>query len=76
MHEMVRVLRCGGYLIYNDLTVPTLIAEIGRRLAPVAGYPTESALEGIATAAGLAQAHRARRFAEIEIVWRKGCGSD
>ena len=69
--EMVRVLRPGGYLIYTDLTVPGWLAEVGRRLLPVMGFPSERALDTFATEAGLSPVFRSRSFVELDKIWQK-----
>jgi ubiquinone/menaquinone biosynthesis C-methylase UbiE len=59
-HEMIRVLRAGGYLIYSDLMLPSRLAAVGRRLMPFVGFPSTKLVESLASEAGLTKVYQSR----------------
>jgi len=69
--EMVRVLRTGGYLIYSDHVFPSWLAKAGQRIISFLGFPYASAIESLATRAGLAKVYEARRGRHIDAIWLK-----
>jgi len=69
--EMTRVLRPGGYLIYNDFIVPGWLAALGRRLLPSAGFPTRSAISTLAEQAGLRRVYCSGGPVQMDVIWRK-----
>lgn len=70
--EMVRVLRPGGYLLFRDFAVPHWIAAAARSLLPqAAGYPSEQALNALASQGMLDLVHRSRGAVHIQMVWKR-----
>ena len=70
--EMVRVLRPGGYFIYNDLVVPLWLAALGRSVAGgLAGFITRAELDRFINHQGLTVVERATRGASYEVVCRR-----
>ena len=69
--EMLRVLRPGGYLIYEDLVVPRILAEIGKlALGNYAGFPTRAELDDFVAANNLSTI-RSSRSIPFQAIWQK-----
>jgi ubiquinone/menaquinone biosynthesis C-methylase UbiE len=71
LEEMVRVLRPGGYLIYTDLMFPGWLAEAGRLLVPVMGFPSRKRLEAFAARNGLCKQFQSRNGMRLRTVFCK-----
>lgn len=70
--EMVRVLKPGGYLLFNDLVYPNWLAAIGRTLAKSwAGFPTLVAIETLIGSNNLRLIHRSMSPLHYEAVLQK-----
>ena len=70
--EMVRVLKPGGYLIFNDLIYPRWLAAIGKTLAGKwAGFPTRVVLETLVDRHQLHQIYQSASPLHFEVVLRK-----
>ena len=68
LEELVRVLRPGGYFIYNDLTWPSGLVPLVRRWARKSGFPTVPALEAFLQRHELTVLHRRRSPFHFEVV--------
>ncbi len=71
LHEMLRVLRTGGYLILSDFVFPSWLAKAGRNFVPLLGYPARNEIEFLASGAGLAKVHEACKFVRMDMIWSK-----
>jgi ubiquinone/menaquinone biosynthesis C-methylase UbiE len=71
LSEMVRVLRPGGYLIYVDLMFPEWLAQAGRLLFPLMGFPSAKGLESFASRSGLAPVFQPRHGMELRVIYQK-----
>ena len=65
--EMVRVLRKGGYLIFTDFALPSWF--------PRTASLSERSLRLLASQANLVSVYRSRRWATVDLIWRKGVGN-
>jgi ubiquinone/menaquinone biosynthesis C-methylase UbiE len=69
--EMIRVLKPGDYLIYNDIVYPVWAARIGQTLAGKwFGFPTIKGLETIAGQNELSQIHLSRATTIYETIYQ------
>ena len=71
LHQMLRVLKPNGYLIYKDFAVPKWVASLGKKISKSLGYLTPEDLNRFAQENHLAVVHLARSFNKYEAVWRK-----
>jgi ubiquinone/menaquinone biosynthesis C-methylase UbiE len=71
LHQMLRVLKPSGYLIYRDFALPKWVASLGRKVSKSLGYLTADDLNRFAQENHLAAVHFARSFNQYEAVWRK-----
>jgi SAM-dependent methyltransferase len=76
LHEMARVVRPGGHLIYFDFVLAAPLAALGRALMPGAGFPTIRAIADLADAVGLDPVHQRRSALHYEVVWCRRGGAD
>lgn len=71
LHQMLRVLKPSGYLIYKDFALPKWVASLGRKISKSLGYLTAEDLNRFAQENHLAVVHITRSFNKYEAVWRK-----
>jgi ubiquinone/menaquinone biosynthesis C-methylase UbiE len=71
LHQMLRVLKPSGYLIYKDFALPKWVASLGKNISKSLGYLTPEDLNRFAQENHLAVVHLARSFNKYEAVWRK-----
>ena len=71
LHQMLRVLKPNGCLIYKDFALPKWLASFGRQISKSLGYLTAEDLNRFAEENRLAIVHLARSFNKYEAVWRK-----
>lgn len=72
VHEMIRVLKPGGYFIYSDLIFPGWAAAIGRTLlGSLSGFPTAQELDKIFGQHGLSVVHLSKSTIHYEAVLQK-----
>ena len=71
LHQMLRVLKPNGYLIYKDFALPKWVASLGKKISKSLGYLTPEDLNRFAQENHLAVVHLARSFNKYEAVWRK-----
>ena len=71
LHQMLRVLKPNGCLIYKDFALPKWAASLGKKISKSLGYLTAEDLNGFAQENHLAVVHLARSFNKYEVVWRK-----
>ena len=71
LHEMLRVLKPNGCLIYKDFALPKWVASLGKKISKSLGYLTAEDLNRFTQENHLAVVHRARSFNKYEAVWRK-----
>src|SRR5262249_14567980 len=71
LHQMLRVLKPNGYLIYKDFALPKWVAFLGNKICKGLGYLTADDLKRFAQENHLAVVHLARSFNKYEAVWRK-----
>jgi ubiquinone/menaquinone biosynthesis C-methylase UbiE len=71
LHQMLRVLKPNGCLIYKDFALPKWLASLGGRISKSLGYLTADDLNRFAQENHLAVVHLARSFNKYEVVWRK-----
>jgi ubiquinone/menaquinone biosynthesis C-methylase UbiE len=69
--EMLRVLKPGGYLVYNDIALPGWLARIAASVTQRALPPTPLALDAIAAEYGLEAIYRSRVALSYTAIWRK-----
>lgn len=70
--EMARVLKPGGFLIYNDLVYPKWLAAVGKTLAGNrAGFPTRGVVEKLVETHQLRRVHYSPAMAQYEAVFQK-----
>jgi ubiquinone/menaquinone biosynthesis C-methylase UbiE len=71
LNEMLRVLRPGGYLIYEDFAAPAVVAEIGQKvLHNAVGFPTRPKLDDFVEANKLSTI-RVSRSIPFAAIWQK-----
>ena len=71
LHQMLRVLKPNGFLIYKDFALPKWVASLGKKISNSLGYLTPEDLNRFAQENHLAVVHLARSFNKYEAVWRK-----
>jgi ubiquinone/menaquinone biosynthesis C-methylase UbiE len=71
LHQMLRVLKPNGYLLYKDFALPKRVASLGKKISKSLGYLTPEDLNRFAEENHLAVVHLARSFNKYEAVWRK-----
>jgi len=72
LDEMLRVLRPGGYLIYEDFTAPTVMAQIGQMtLGKTMGFPTRIGLDDFVAANKLSTIKLSQSI-PFAAIWQKG----
>jgi ubiquinone/menaquinone biosynthesis C-methylase UbiE len=71
LHQMVRVLKPNGYLIYKDFALPSWVSSVSRRLFKTFGFLTAEELDQFARGNHLTALHRANPFNKYEVVWQK-----
>lgn len=71
LHQMLRVLKPNGYLIYKDFAFPKWVASLGKKIPKSLGYLTREDLNRFAQENHLAVVHLARSFNKYEAVWQK-----
>jgi ubiquinone/menaquinone biosynthesis C-methylase UbiE len=71
LHQMLRVLKPSGYLIYKDFALPKWVASLGRKISKSLGYLTAEDLNRFAQENHLAVVHLVCSFNKYEVVWRK-----
>jgi ubiquinone/menaquinone biosynthesis C-methylase UbiE len=71
LHQMLRVLKPSGCLIYKDFALPKWVALLGRKISKSLGYMTAEDLDRFAQENHLVVVHLARSFNKYEDVWRK-----
>lgn len=70
--EMHRVLKPNGYLIYNDLVFPKIVASLGSRIIKKRlGFPTSEALDTFVKQNNLATIHLSRSPFLYEVICQK-----
>jgi ubiquinone/menaquinone biosynthesis C-methylase UbiE len=71
LHQMLRVLKPNGHLLYKDFALPKWVASLGKKISKSLGYLTPEDLNRFAEENHLAVVHLARSFNKYEAVWRK-----
>ena len=71
LHQMLRVLKPNGHLLYKDFALPKRVASLGKKISKSLGYLTPEDLNRFAEENHLAVVHLARSFNKYEAVWRK-----
>ena len=71
LDAMIRVLRPGGYLIYEDFAAPTPLAELGGALLGKSmGFPTRVGLDDFIAAHNLTTIQISRSL-KVQAIWQK-----
>jgi len=71
LHQMLRVLKPNGHLLYKDFALPKWVASLGKKISKSLGYLTPEDLNRFAEENHLAVVYLARSFNKYEAVWRK-----
>jgi len=71
LHQMLRVLKPNGHLLYKDFALPKWVASLGKKISKSLGYLTPEDLNRFAEENHLAVVHLARSFNKYKAVWRK-----
>ena len=69
--EMLRVLKSGGYLVYNDIALPEWLAQAAARITNRSLPPTPYRLDALASAHELTTIYRSRVAVSYTAIWRK-----